>query len=108
MDITDNADRTLVQNVSVRYTNFSDDGAYVLSGTESVSGTFPNSLTTKIDWHSDLTQSGYAHGTKKTSAGGFHLTINIETNIFQATGTLTTTVDDRTYQQPADGPRTTR
>ncbi len=100
--ITDTADHALVQSVSVRYTNFSDDGAYFLNGTESVTGTFPSSLVSKIDWNSDLVQTGYAHGTKQTSPGGFHLTINIETNIFQATGTLTTTIDGRTYKQPAN------
>ncbi len=101
--ITDNADRTAVASVSVRYTNFSDDGAYLLNGTESVAGAFPDPLTSKIDWNSDLVQTGYAHGTKKTSPGGFHLTINIETDIFHATGTLTTTIDGHTYKQPANG-----
>jgi hypothetical protein len=100
--IADSADGTVVQSVSARYTNYSDDGAYVLNGTESVSGAFPSPLVSKLDWNSDLTQTGYAHGTKQTSAGGFHLTINIESNIFQATGSLTTTIDGRTYRQPAN------
>jgi len=61
----------------------------------------------KIDWYSDLTQTeartGRVHGTKKTSPDGFHLTIDILTNIFQATGTLTTTIDGHAYTQPANG-----
>lgn len=102
VQITDNATNTGVMTVAVRYTDYSDDGAYILNGTESVTGATPDPLTTKIDWMSDLVQTGYEKGTKLTSPGGFHLTINIQTNIFEATGTLTTTIDGRAYKQPAN------
>ncbi len=103
VQITDSASRTFVAKVAVRYSNYSDDGAYILNGTESVTGAFPSPLVSKLDWNSDLVQSGYASGTKKTSPGGFHLTINIQSTIFEATGSLTTTINGHTYKQPANG-----
>ncbi|MEV5828652.1 hypothetical protein AB0L25_24135 [Spirillospora sp. NPDC052242] len=91
------------ETVEVAYTNYSDDGHHVLNGTEKVTGTSSGLTTTKVDWHSDLTQTGCADATKKTSPGGFVLTIDVLKNIFQATGTLTTTIDGRAHTQPANG-----
>ena len=70
VQITDNATHTGVMTVAVRYTNYSDDGAYILNGTESVTGATPDPLTTELDWMSDLVQTGYEKGTKLTSPAG--------------------------------------
>lgn len=101
--ITENTDHTAISTVSVAYRNYSDDGAHILNGTESVTTTNPSPTLNKLDWYSDLIQTGQDHGTKKTSPDGFHLTIDVLTNIFQATGTLTTTINGTTYRQPANG-----
>lgn len=94
-----------VGSIAVKYTNYSDDGTYVLNGSErAVNATDPGKvLTTKVDWYSHLVQTGCATGTKTTGPGGFHLTIGLLTNIFDATGTMTTTINGRTYTQPANG-----
>ncbi|QFG20664.1 hypothetical protein [Actinomadura sp. WMMB 499] len=101
--ITENADRTAISTVEVTYRNFSDDGRHILNGTERVTTTNPTPTVNEVDWHSDLVQTGAVHATKKSSPDGFHLTIDIFDNIFQATGTLTTTINGRTYTQPAGG-----
>lgn len=101
--ITENADHTAISTVSVAYRDYSDDGAHILNGTESVTTTNPSPTLNKLDWYSDLVQTGQDHGTKKTGPDGFHLTIDVLTNLFQATGTLTTTINGTTYRQPANG-----
>ncbi|MFD9444699.1 hypothetical protein ACFWBR_39500 [Streptomyces sp. NPDC060006] len=40
---------------------------------------------------------------QKTNPDGFHLTIDALINIFQATGTLTTTINSHVYEQPQNG-----
>ncbi|ADI12742.1 hypothetical protein SBI_09624 [Streptomyces bingchenggensis BCW-1] len=47
----------------------------------------------KIDWYSDLVQT-------EIGTGRIH---TVGVNNFQATGTLTATVDGHTYPQPANG-----
>ncbi|GAB2989961.1 hypothetical protein GCM10023080_064810 [Streptomyces pseudoechinosporeus] len=101
--ITENADRTAVKTVEVRYTRYSDDGIHTLNGTESVTTQNPTLTTNKVDWYSDLVQTGRTTATKKTSPDGFRLTIDVLTNIFQATGTLTTTINGHVYEQPKNG-----
>lgn len=90
---------------SVNYTDFSDDGKHFLDGHEGVTVKIqlPNFWTNEVDWVSDIVQTGVVNGTKKTSPGGFHLTIDSELNYFNATGTLTTTIDGVEYKQPANG-----
>lgn len=90
---------------SVNYTDFSDDGEYILDGHEDVTVKIllPNFWTNQVDWVSDIVQTGVVNGTKKTSPSGFHLTIDSELNYFNATGTLTTTIDGVEYKQPANG-----
>ncbi|MFD0853557.1 hypothetical protein ACFQ07_15075, partial [Actinomadura adrarensis] len=100
--ITENADRTAIRTVEVTYTNYSGDGRHILNGTEKITTTNPTPTLNQVDWYSDLVQTGAVHTTKKTSPEGFHLTIDILTNIFQATGTLTTTINGHTYTQPAN------
>ncbi|RSL63369.1 hypothetical protein CEP53_004461 [Fusarium sp. AF-6] len=93
-----------LSSVSVEYFKFSDDGKFVLNGTESVKATAGTATLILVDWRSDLVQAvGDVVNTKKTSPGGFQLSIDIMTNMFNANGTLTTTVDGKTYHQPANG-----
>ncbi|WP_181802994.1 hypothetical protein [Streptomyces shenzhenensis] len=90
----------------MRFPRYSDDGRSFLDGSESVTRTSTNLTLTTHDWYSDLMKSGRngkVPATKKTSADGFHLTIDLWQTISQATGTLTTTVGSRAYAQPANG-----
>ncbi|MQY27701.1 TolB-like translocation protein [Nocardia aurantia] len=89
-------------SMSVSYTDFSDDGATVVDGTESIRR--PRSLLGGITLQENLTVSGAHTGTKVTSEpAGFTLAPTVLENNFQATGTLTTTLDGRTYTQPQNG-----
>lgn len=73
-----------------------------------MTATVPALTTSKVDWYSDLTQTVHAKdgttttNTKKTSSDGFLLSIDVLTNIFDATGTLTTTIDGKAYRQPVN------
>lgn len=94
-----------VATVAVTYYNFSSDGLSILNGYERVSAQQPSLAMNHVDWYSDLVQTvnGTRHATKKTSSDGFHLSINVMKNIFNANGTLTTTIDGIIYQQPQNG-----
>ncbi|KAI8665432.1 hypothetical protein LRP88_04064 [Fusarium phalaenopsidis] len=103
IQLRDNSPGSL-STVSVEYFKFSDDGKFVLNGTESVKATAGSATLTFVDWRSNLVQKvGKVVNTKKTSPGGFQLSIDVMTNIFNANGTLKTTVDGKTYHQPANG-----
>ncbi|KAI0376827.1 hypothetical protein F5Y04DRAFT_265586 [Hypomontagnella monticulosa] len=101
--IVANADGTLIESVAVTYHNFSNDGLTFLDGAENVTTRNPTVTLNEVDWYSDLVQSGQTIATKKTSPDGFHLSIDVLTNIFDATGTLSTTVNGTLYTQPANG-----
>jgi hypothetical protein len=103
VSITHNAEHSAIQTVAVTYDNYSDTPGTTINGTERATETRSKPTTTTLDWHSNLVQSGKTHATKVTSPDGFKLTIDVMTNIFQATGTLTTTVNGQTYKQPANG-----
>jgi hypothetical protein len=92
-----------ISTVAVNYTNYSDDGAHVINGSESVTRGNPKPTLEQLDWHSDLLESGAVRGTKKTSADGFKLTIDIAMPVFEARGTMTTTIDGTVYRQPGNG-----
>jgi hypothetical protein len=92
-----------VRTVRVAYRNYSDDRRVLLNGTESVTRTNHSLTLHTLDWHSDLVQTGAVRASKKTSPDGFRLTIDVLETYFEATGTLTTTVNGRTYRQPANG-----
>ncbi|KAF1953713.1 hypothetical protein CC80DRAFT_477145 [Byssothecium circinans] len=102
-----NADNTLINSVAVSYINYSDVRETVLNGWENVTVEYPSPTLNTIDWFSDLVQEGTEETgklvEKKTSPDGFHLSIDILTNIFDANGTLKTTIDGVTYEQPANG-----
>jgi hypothetical protein len=102
--VTENAARNGIASVSASYTNFSDDGIHVINGTESAAGATRGLTLQVIDWHSNLTLTGCQTGTKVTSEpGGFHLEVDLGEPVFNATGTLTTTIDGTVYRQPANG-----
>ncbi|KAH7355898.1 hypothetical protein BKA66DRAFT_574948 [Pyrenochaeta sp. MPI-SDFR-AT-0127] len=99
------APRLDITTVAVKYTEYSDVEGLILNGWENVTRTilWPNPWDTLVDWYSDLTQTGIVNATKKTSTGGFHLQIDAILNIFNANGTLRTTIDGNVYDQPANG-----
>jgi hypothetical protein len=101
--IQDAPDHSAISGVSVVYSDYSDTPGNIINGTERVAESHPKPTTDALVWRSNLIQSGKVSATKLTSADGFNLTIDILANIFQATGSLTTTVDGRTYRQPANG-----
>ncbi|KAF1966332.1 hypothetical protein BU23DRAFT_663420 [Bimuria novae-zelandiae CBS 107.79] len=91
--------------VAVNYTNYADVEGYILNGWEKVTSTIllPNPWDTLVDWYSDIEETGVVSATKRTSPDGFHLQIDAVANIFNATGTLTTTINGVQYKQPANG-----
>jgi hypothetical protein len=105
VELLPDANGITIKTVTVNYTNYSDDSEHFLSGFESVTRTvlLPNVWNNRLDWYSDLNQTGVVTATKKTSPDGFHLTIDAQINIFNATGELTTTIDGVVYKQPANG-----
>ena len=92
-----------IRTVSVAYKDYSDSRGNVINGTEDVTQLPSKPTTFVLDWHSNLVQSGHVHGTKVTSPEGFKTSVDVFTNIFDATGTLTTTIDGKTYKQPGNG-----
>ncbi len=92
-----------ISSISVTYHNYCDVSGKIINGTESVVRTKPTPTSNSLNWHSALVQSGDVQATKMTSPDGFKLTIDVMTNIFHATGTLTTTVNGHQYTQPANG-----
>lgn len=92
-----------VNFVEATYHCFSDDGENFLKGTESVSVESPELTLSLVDWYSNLTQTGPWNGTKLTSPDGFQLRIDVMVNLFDANGTMTTTVNGKEYYQPANG-----
>lgn len=101
--LTASAGHDDISSVEVSYTHYSDDGTHIIDGSEKVMRTNPTPTLEQLDWHSDLTESGVLKGTKKTSPEGLGLKIDIAMPVFQATGTLTTTVDGHAYRQPGNG-----
>ncbi|RDW68659.1 hypothetical protein BP5796_09316 [Coleophoma crateriformis] len=86
-------------SVAVTYHNYSDDGLNFIEGSESVTGS--NSLTLyTLHWESNLTSTGANSSTKVTSPGGADISIDLDAELFEANGTLTTTVDGVVFNQP--------
>lgn len=102
VNITWNSAGTAVSSVGVKYTNFSNDGINTLVGNEMVTRDFVTPTLNHVDWYSNLTSTGTVTATKVTSSDGFHLSIDVLTNFFNANGTLVTTIDGITYRQPAN------
>ncbi|KAH8586549.1 hypothetical protein B0O99DRAFT_701805 [Bisporella sp. PMI_857] len=89
--IIENAGTTSIETIAVTYCDFSDDGANTLSGCE------------RVDWFSDIVQTGVTYGTITTSPGGMHVSVNIFKNLAAFTDNLTTTLDSKAWYQPANG-----
>lgn len=101
--ITENPDKTFITDIEVTYTDYSDHTGIVVNGTESAHRAGRIGFE-PITWHSDLTVSGTYTGTRRTSEpAGFTLNPSTIHNTFDATGTMTTTLDGHTYTQPANG-----
>jgi hypothetical protein len=100
--IATDGSNTRITQVTVSYTNFSDQPGRTINGTESA-GLLIDSPFSPLTWNENLTLAGRQSGTKVTSPGGFTLSPLILENIFQATGTLTTTINGTTYTQPPNG-----
>ncbi|CEI67636.1 hypothetical protein FVEN_g5717 [Fusarium venenatum] len=91
-----------ISEISVIYHNYSEDGSTFLEGSERVRSSYLSLTLNHVDWWSNLTQTGNSRNTKQTSPDGFHLTIDVLTNIFNANGTMNTTIDGHVYTQPAN------
>lgn len=93
-----------LSGVSVDYFAYADGKSGVLNGTERVEKRILSAKETYLDWNSNLTQeiSGQIN-TKKTSSHGFQIVIDVLTNIFNANGTLVTSLGGKRYLQPANG-----
>jgi hypothetical protein len=100
VQIVENSDKSAISSISVSYTNYSDDGANIINGTESVSN--GGSALAPVTFHENLTLSGQHTGTKVTSEpGGYTVSsIAIAFGTYQPTGTMTTTIDGHVYRQP--------
>jgi hypothetical protein len=101
--LTSRTGRPGPKTVAVVYHDYSDDGENFLTGWENVTVSNPNATSNMVDWFSDLRQTGSSNASKITSPDGFHLAIDILTNIFNAKGTLTTSIDGVEYKQPVNG-----
>ncbi|KAH8665159.1 hypothetical protein BGZ60DRAFT_529502 [Tricladium varicosporioides] len=101
--IIENASKTSIETIAVTYHNFSDDGASILHGNERVTVKTPSTGQNDVDWFSNIIQTGVTYGTKLTSPGGMHLSVNIFQNLATFTGNLTTTLDGKAWYQPANG-----
>ncbi|MGW5388125.1 hypothetical protein [Nocardia sp. NPDC003963] len=101
--VSENADRTFITEIAVTYTGYSDHPGIVVDGAERVHRAGRIGFE-PITWHSDLTVSGIYNGTKRTSEPeGFTLHPGTIRNDFEATGTMTTTLDGHSYTQPING-----
>jgi hypothetical protein len=63
-------------------------------------------FTNETIWNADITMSGCETGTKITRGEDGQqgpMTMSAGGNIFEATGTLTTTINGEVYEQPLNG-----
>lgn len=102
--ITPNDAGTAVGKVVVVYHNFSDDGLGAFSGYQNITSTTTDLTVAHLDWYSTLTYTGkYGNGTQMSSPDGFHVSIDVLVNLFEANGTLVTVVNGTEYTQPGNG-----
>jgi hypothetical protein len=84
-------------SISVRYTNFTDDGGHIINGTESATSEGGGMMGRTI-LHSDLRSSGIQNGTKKTGPNGLVFSFRGATD-----GELVTTIDGKEYRRWPSG-----
>jgi hypothetical protein len=101
--ITDNSSNTAIQSMQITYHNYVQlRGLNVINGREDLdTTTVPGDLT----WNENLAAFGLqGFGKQVTSPGGFSVnSFLLDLSNFQATGTMTTTLNGQTYIQPANG-----
>jgi hypothetical protein len=95
-----NPGKTVVVGVKVTYKDYSADGVNVINGTEEATKTFGPPTQT---WHENLTLSGLHKGTRKTSEPGGFVVQEPQGAPPVYTGTLTTTLDGKTFESPVTG-----
>jgi hypothetical protein len=100
VQLLESPDKTALISISVSYTNFSDDGLSFINGSESVLNT--GGKIGLITFHEDLTMTGQHTGTKTTSEpSGYSVSpADAIANRYTPVGTMTTTIDGKTYDQP--------
>jgi hypothetical protein len=82
--VTENDTEMFDSSPAVSYPDYSDDGVHIIDGTESVST--PTGNTDVLTWHSNLSLSGSATGTKLTSEPGVFV-VAFSVDSATATGT---------------------
>jgi hypothetical protein len=90
-------------SVSANYTNYSDDGYFVIDGQEFASRNSTSPLVVQVFWQSNLTLSGCETGKKFTNPEGYFTTLDIMYPVVQSTGFLATTIGNTTYYSPNPG-----
>ena len=96
------------RRISIRYTDFTDDGGHIINGTESAERQPAPAGATgmaammggNVVWHSDLRASGIQNATKKTTEPGGLVISGFRGPI---EGDLVTTVDGKEYRRPPPG-----
>jgi len=107
--VVDNPTNTsLLSSISVSYSNYSQDGKNFLNGTQSTTLTgSSNPLDTMQTFHEALKVSGRNTGSEVSSEpGGYTIapTASLVHGTYKPTGTITTTLDGKIYQQPPPYP----
>ncbi|KAM0548767.1 hypothetical protein ACHAPJ_009763 [Fusarium lateritium] len=92
-----------IGTISVSYSRYSDDGKSYLEGNETVTGSVSRLVNYSFDWYSDIKQSGAVKGTKKTSKGGYLVSVSAMENVLSSTGSLVTTLNGVKWSSPASG-----
>ncbi|AYJ50387.1 hypothetical protein [Rhodococcus sp. P1Y] len=101
--VTANDKGTRTMSISVVFDEFTDDGELIINGPQSAE-IYQDSPLSDITWKADLTISGLYDGTVVTSPEGFTLDRQTKRdNVMRATGTMTTTINGHTYNQPVNG-----
>ncbi|KAF5988309.1 hypothetical protein FBULB1_1533 [Fusarium bulbicola] len=105
VEFIEDSDAGTIQTISASYSNYSDEDGYTIDGYEKVSKwkLLPNVWKDRVEWFSNITQTGVVKGTKVTSEDGFEIEIDVSVNIMETNGTLTTVLDEIKYVQPAAG-----
>nr|POE53585.1 hypothetical protein CFP56_28807 [Quercus suber] len=100
ISIIENAAKTSIKTINIDFHDYSDDGQGTIVGFQNITVSTEGFTTSHLDWYTNLTRHGAEQSTQRSSAEGFHVSIDLLTNIFEANGTLTTVVDGVTYRQP--------
>ena len=93
-----------VQAVAAEYHGYTD-GCRIFNGFEQVART-GGGFTPPVSWNSNIVMTGCQTGTKITRGPAGDqgpMTLSAAGNNFQASGSLTTTIDGQVFTQPANG-----